>query len=547
MTGARGVVLALAVLTACTSEHERAWFHELESGTGLDFRHNAFAEQRFHFPEIMGSGLGLLDFDQDGWLDVFVVQSGDLMRPDAETSGDRLYRNLGGLRFEDVTAASGIRDADYGTGCACADFDADGDTDVFVTNVGRTRLWRNEGGGRFSDATALANAGDDGWSTSAAWLDLENDGDLDLFVAHYVRWSPELESECFSGDARRDYCPPTKYASEPDVLLSNRGDGTFEDWSARAGLHAADGSGLGVGCGDWNADGFADVYVANDMQANQLWINDGSGHFRDEAAQRGCALSGAGFPEAGMGCAPFDVDQDGDLDVFATHLRGQKNTLYRNLRAPDGSRAGQFEDASARLGLAGPSLPFTGFGVAFADFDLDAHVDLFVANGRVGLEQPIEDPTRPYAERDLLFRWAGERFVVTARTGQARPAASRGLALGDLDNDGDLELVISTANGALRLLRNDAPRDRGWVMFDVREARGELARGARVTIESGGRRQHRSVDPAYSYLSSNDPRVHFGLGSARAIDAVHVTWLDGATSSFGARAPGAVHSLRRQR
>jgi hypothetical protein len=537
----------LATLTACggaTSSPHKAWFTEDAERSHLDFVHVSHFDLRHDFPEILGGGVGLLDFDGDGWLDIYCVQSGDLDPGARALPGDKLFRNRGDGTFEDATASAGVGDTRYGMGCACGDYDGDGDVDIYVTNVGGNVLYRNDGSAKFTDVTEAAGVRDGGWSSSAVFVDYDRDGELDLFVAHYIRWSHASEVACTSSDGRVDYCHPNSYrASEPDTLFHNLGGGRFEDVSASAGIRAADGNGLGVACGDFDGDGWPDIYVANDMNANQLWLNDGHGHFTDEAMIRGCALAGGGFPESGMGVQAADIEQDGDVDLLITHLRNQKNTLYLN----DGH--GHFDDSSAMAGLALPSLPFTGFGMGFEDFDHDGQLDLFVADGRVNLEQPEPDPRDPYAEASqLMTSKTPGHFEEVLPRGGTQPtllATGRGAAFGDLDNDGDIDIVVINRDGPAFLLRNQVGARDAWVMFDVRDERGRTAIGARVTVESGGGRQYRMVDPGYSYLSSNDVRVHFGLGAARRVDGVKVRWLDGSEQDFGGFASGKLYVLRR--
>jgi hypothetical protein len=541
-------VLALTTLCACDAKNvpsqPRAWFVDDAARSKLDFTYVSHLELRHWFPEICGGGVGLLDYDNDGWLDVYFVQGGDLEPGQRALPGNQLFRNRGDGTFQDVTQRAGVGDTHYGMGCACADYDGDGDVDIYVTNVGRNVLYQNQGDGTFRDVTDEAGVGDHGWSSSAVFVDYDRDGELDLYVAHYIRWSPQIEHTCITGDGRADYCDPLSYqAPEPDTLFHNLGGGRFEDVSDRAGVHAADGNGLGVACGDFDGNGWPDIFVANDMQPNQLWLNDGAGHFEDGGLLHGCALARGGFPEAGMGLQAVDLEPDGDLDLLISHLRNQKNTLYLN----DGR--GNFDDMSGALGFALPSLPYTGFGLGFADFDHDTALEVFIANGRVSLESPAPDPKDPYAEPSLLMTAkAPDRYEEVFPRGGTSPtllATSRGAAFGDIDNDGDIDIVVVNRDAPAFLLRNQIADSLAWIMFDVRDERGRTAIGARVGIEAGGRVQYRQVDPGYSYLASNDPRVHFGLGKARAIDHARVRWTDGREDDFGPFQAGRLYVLRR--
>lgn len=552
----RGVAAAslagLAATLACTrgpdsppaqtqGDAAPPWFVESSESTGLRFRHTSGLAQRFHFPEIMGGGVGLLDFDDDGDLDVYFVQSGDLVEPH-RSPGNQLFENLGRGAFVDVTERAGVGDRGYGMGCACGDYDADGDVDLYVTNVGGNVLYRNDGDGRFTDVTARAGVGDEGWSTAAAFVDYDADGWLDLLVVNYLRWSKDAEQECFFRERRRDYCNPNSYeAPARDVLYRNLGDGRFEDVTERCGLDRAFGNGLGAACADFDGDGRVDLFVANDMMANQLWIQGADGRFTDRALMLGCAYSGRGEAQSGMGVHAVELGDDRRLDVFVTHLRGQGHTLFEGLETG-------FVDRTARRGLSAPSLSDTGFGVGFADFDHDGCLDLYIANGHVVIEAPLADPADPYAQHNRLFRGAPPTFAEVTPLGGTHPpllATSRAAAFGDLDEDGDVDIVVVNRDGPAHVLLNRAGADRHWIGFRVRDARGVDGLGARVEITAQGRRQSRRVEASYSYLASNDPRVHFGLGQASRVESVLVAWPDGSESRFGPFEAGRRHDLRR--
>ena len=559
MNSSRSVpILALALVhCACGDARENApstpdsndepaasgppWFEDHTRASGIDFVHDPGPE-RFDFPEIVGSGLALFDYDSDGFLDLYAIQSGDLRDPQGESSRNRLYKGDGAGHFSEVTDASGSGDRGYGMGCAVADYDADGDEDLYITNVGRNTLLRNEGDGRFVDVTDEAGVGSTAWGLASVFFDADGDGDLDLFVVNYVGWSVETELVCQSQYGDRTYCEPINYkAPAPDVLYVNQGDGTFLDRTKEFGLDAAFGNGMGVAAGDFDGDGRADLYVANDGTTNQLWLNRGE-RFEESSLLAGCAVNADGHAEASMGVSAVDVDEDGDVDLFMTHLRGETNTLYLN-------QGGNFLDRTSRSGTSRASLRFTGFGTVFADFDLDGALDLYVVNGRVGLWKPTFDDTRPYVEPDLLFRGRGaatfEEVLPRSGTSLAELGNSRGLAVGDIDGDGDLDLALSNNRGPLRVLLNNCEPQGHWIMLDVREAAGGVAIGARLEVHLGSTRRHRRVDPSFSYLTANDPRVHFGLGAAESVDAVHVQWLDGSRELFGPLDADAMHELRR--
>jgi hypothetical protein len=507
------------------------WFEEVAEASGVVFDHVRGMPARFWFPEIMSGGGCWLDAEGDGDLDLFLVQGGPLT-PAPAAPPHRLYRNQGDGTFADEEVAAG----GFGMGCAVGDYDGDGDDDLYVTRVGPNALYRNEEG-VFRDVAAAAGVAHPGWGSSAAFLDVEGDGDLDLFVVNYVRWSPEREIVCSQG-SDRDYCQPANYnAPAPDVLYVNEG-GVFRDATLASGVARAFGNGLGVTVGDFDGDGRPDLYVANDGDPNQLWINQGGGVFADRALLSGVAVNRQGVAEAGMGVAAVDVENDGDLDLFVTHLRDETNTLYVN-------QGGWFDDATAQAGLAAPSIGSTGFGLGFADFDHDGELDLYVANGRVSRAlAPLADD--PYAEPDQLFRGlGGGRFAEVAGAGLAASLvdAGRAAALADYDGDGDVDVLVVNNGGRARLLRNRAARGR-WVMFRVTDRHGHVAAGALVGVRVADRWQWRVVQRAASYLASHDPRVHFGLGAAERVDEAGVVWPWGRRESFGGFAAGAVHELR---
>ncbi|MCK6447309.1 MAG: CRTAC1 family protein [Planctomycetes bacterium] len=525
---------------AVTNAPRPPWFRECAHERGLVWRHRFGTERRFDFPEIMGGGVALFDYDADGDLDVYLVQSGDLLAPTQELAANALFQNDGTGRFVDVTARAGVGDVGYGMGATIGDYDADGDLDLFVTNVGPNVLYRNRGDGTFEDVTSAAGVAGNAWSTSAGFVDVEGDGDLDLFVVDYIRWSRERERECrFPKDAR-DYCNPNAYdAPAPSVLYLNRGDGTFEDASERVGLTKTYGNGLGVTAGDFDGDGRVEVYVANDMRPNLLWCwRDGG--LIERALLAGCSLNGTGFAASGMGVQAVDVENDGDLDLFVTNLRRQSNTLYLN-----GGKF--FADATARFGLSAPSLPHTAFGLGFHDFDHDGRVDLYIANGDVVVGDPPERADDPYAQTNSLYRQKEDgRFEELDPQGGTEPRlvhTSRGAAFGDLDGDGDVDAVVVNRDSAPYLLLNEAPKRGRWVILDVRDRRDGPAIGARVELRAGGKTYHRLVQPAYSYCSASDPRVHFGLGSAERIESVKVRFADGSDAVAGELALDRVHVI----
>jgi hypothetical protein len=540
-------------------------FTEEAAAAGLDFVHFNGASGKLYFPEIMGSGGALLDYDGDGDLDVFLVQ-GAMLPPGTDPAGtdppargalgNRLYRNdvevaadgARRLRFTDVSRRAGIAVAgDYGMGAAVGDYDGDGRPDLYVTNFGSNRLWRNRGDGTFEDVTAEARADDPRWSIAAAFFDYDGDGDLDLYVGNYVDFGVDRQVPCFGASGLRDYCGPDSYPPTPDRLLRNRGDGTFEDVTAKAGLSAA-GAGLGMSILDADGDGDLDLYVANDGDPNFLWINRGDGTFEDEALLRGCAVNADGKSEASMGVAIDDFDGDGDEDVFLSHLDGETNTLYVN----DGK--GFFLDRTAGSGLDRASWSMTGFGTGWIDYDNDGKLGLLVVNGAVKAIERLRqarDPW-PFHQPNQLFRNAGGGRFVEVPAEREGPAfelseVSRGALFGDLDNDGDVDVVVTQDGGPVRLLVNRSGDGGRWVGLAL--TTGEPARdepGARAEVTAaGGRTFHRRVRPAAGYASSNDPRILIGLGAEDGPVAVIVRWPDGGVERWSGLAPGRYHQLHR--
>jgi hypothetical protein len=447
----------------------------------------------------------------------------------------RLYRNdLGpggaGLRFTDVTDASGIDARGYGMGVAAGDVNNDGCTDLYLTYYGPNRLYRNNCDGTFSDASRGVD--DPGWSVSASFVDYDRDGWLDLYVGNYVEWTVESDKPCTGLTGRRDYCTPRVYVPQADRLYHNRGNGTFEDVTARALVGGPFGPALGVVAADFDRDGWPDVYVTNDGTENLLWMNQRDGTFRNTGLLSGAALSGDGKPEASMGVDAGDFDNDGDEDLYMTHLPAEGNNLYVN------NGKAIFEDLSAPSALGPQSLGYSGFGTAWFDYDNDGWLDLLAVNGAIeAIKGRPEGAPFPYDERKLLFRNLRDgRFAdVTARAGGVFTLSevSRGAAFGDVDNDGDIDIVVSNIHGPARLLINQAAAGAHWLGLrlvgsgsrDMLGAVVELTRGDGVTL----RRRARTDG---SYASANDPRVVFGLGAATAVKQLRVTWPDGRTEEF---------------
>jgi hypothetical protein len=520
---------------------ERPVFVDRTRETGLDFVHDHGGSGNLWLPEVIGAGGALFDYDNDGDLDLLAVQGGPLdpdrrVRAPSSRAGSRLYRNdLGpeGPRWVDVTERSGLVAAGHGMGAATGDFDNDGWVDLYLTSLGANHLFRNDGDGTFTDVTARAGVDDTRWSTSAVFFDYDRDGWLDLFVANYVDFNTNMKRGCFSAAGARDYCNPAVYQGVSDRLFHNDRDGTFTDVTARSGIGADRWRGLGVVAADLNADGWTDLYVANDGDPNQLWINEqGSGRFRDDGLLAGVALSRMGQAQGSMGVDAADVDGDGDEDLFVTNLDNEANTLYVNVGR------GLFEDRTIEAGLY--RLGFTGFGTRFVDYDHDGRLDLVVVNGAVRhlpAQVRLGDPY-PLKQRSQVLQNAGRgRFVeVTEAAAPAltRPAVSRGAAVGDLDNDGATDLVVFDNNGPARVLMSELRSGRRWLGVRVIDARtGSDALHARVDLvrRTGGLLRRR-VQTDGSYCAASDPRVVFGLDADGSAQTVRVHWPGGRVEEF---------------
>jgi hypothetical protein len=507
------------------SRTPRPLFVEVAGESGIDFVHQNGATGEFYFPELMGQGCAWLDYDGDGLLDAYLLQGGPIPVDPDQAPGNQLYRNKGNGSFENVTAKSGAGDRGWSVGVACGDTDNDGDVDMYVTNVGRDVFYLNQGDGTFRVADVGIDDDDTSFGASATFLDYDADGHLDLFVCNYIGWSPNLERPCTTTAGTRDYCHPSAYNRlHPDRLYRNKGDGTFEDVTLSSGIGLSLRTGLGVYAGDFNGDGRMDIFVANDGMANTLWINSGNGRFVDEGMKLGCALNEQGVAEAGMGVACADVDDEGDLDLIITHMDGETNTFFRQ-------NAEFFDDETAQVRLAEASLPYTGFGIGFFDYDCDGVLDLFVANGRMRSGAPPRVPK--YAEPCQLFRGLDRgryQWIQGPETAAlSEPAVGRGAAFGDYDNDGDVDVLVTNVNGSAKLFRNEARDGRHWLGLRVLNGKRDAV-GARVSVTAGEHTYHRVVQPGYGYGTSNDPRIHLGLGSADQVELVEVSWIDGTKS-----------------
>ena len=518
--------------SAATATPQPEWFVDRAVESGIDFVHINGMTGLLYMPEILAPGVALFDYDNDGDLDVYLVQSGGF---DGQRPNDRLYRNdltvrLDGTRtlhFTDVTAASGIEARGYGMGVATGDFNNDGWVDLYLTKFDApNQLLRNNGNGTFTDVSKASGTDQRSWSVSAAFVDIDRDGWLDLFVGNYLRYRLEGNTKCSSPTGAPDYCTPSSYPALPGRLYRNQRNGTFADVTTSSRVGTEYGPALGVATADFNGDGWMDIYVANDGKENQLWLNRHNGTFENAALLAGVALPSSGKAEGSMGVDAGDFDNDGDEDLVMTELTAEGSNLYVN----DGT--GVFTDASAPSTVGPASLPFTGFGAAWFDFDNDGLLDFVAANGTVQIVEALRQAKDPFPmhQKKLLLRNAGGGRLedVTARAGAAFALSEvgRGVAVGDVDNDGDLDLLIGNNNGRTRLLINQVPPRKHWLGLKV-------AVGTRVEVirEKGGSVFRRSRADG-SYASANDPRVLVGLGDDAGPVSVRVRWPNGRTEMF---------------
>ena len=502
-------------------------FTDIGGTAGVNFRQINGASPEKHLAETIGSGGLFFDYDNDGWIDILLVDGGSLADPAiARQARHRLFRNRGNGTFDDVTSSSGIRHLGYGMGACAGDYDNDGRVDLYITNVGPNTLYRNAGGGAFTDVTRTARVGSTLWSTGCAFADLDKDGDLDLFVANYV--SADGKHNPYCGNARlniRFYCHPLIFEPRPSVLYRNEGNGTFSDVSAESGIGAIRGNGLGVVIADYDDDSWPDIFVANDSVPNVLWHRTSAWRYENLALRAGVAVAIDGMARAGMGTDAADYDGDGRLDLVVTNLDFEMFSLFRGL----GGRL--FTYATPESGIGSTTLPFVGFGAVFFDFDNDSFLDVAFANGHM-LDNPAQFRAgASHAQRKLLFRNLGARrftdVTSSAGPGFALERVGRGLAAGDIDNDGDLDLLVTNNGQTADLLRNDGTIGHALVVRLIGTQSNRDGIGARLRLTVAGRTQMREVKAGSSYLGQNDLRQHFGLGELTRAERLEVKWPSG--------------------
>ena len=537
----RYLLILLIFICPCLSIAE-PFFRDVTEEMGVDFRHvNGFSAER-RLVETVGSGGALFDYDNDGAPDLYLVQGNSLenVRMDVSshplsastapsTPTNRLYRNDNGI-FTDVTETANVGDTGYGLGAVTADYDGDGYRDIYVTNLGANVLYRNNGDGTFTDVTVEANVGCPLLSASAAFADIDRDGDLDLYVCNYVEYALETDIPCYYQNRFRIYCGPNEYHGIADVLYRNNGDGTFTDITEAAGVYEPTTRGLGVVFTDVNGDGWLDIYVANDMSPNTLFMNQGDGTFREEGVLRGVAYNGDGIANGSMGIDAGDYDNDGDIDLWVTNFSLEANCLMQN----DGD--GYFDDVTFDTGLADASFYSLGFGTRFIDFDNDGWLDLLVGNGHIWDNVKQIDAKMRYAQPVQLFH--NQRGTFTEITTEAGLNEThyvvRGMLFGDIDNDGDTDVVLCQSNRPAVILRNEIGNKNAWLTVKLVGPGGNIdAIGAQVKLETATNLTLlREVICGASYLSGNDTRISFGLGDTSRIERLQIRWPDGTIQHF---------------
>jgi hypothetical protein len=535
--------LSFLFLLSCTESPEQhpietevhtPWFEDVALEWGVHYTYDNGAEGNFHIKEVTGGGAALFDYDTDGDIDLYIVQG-------AGVEGNALFENVDS-KFVNRSKGSGADDRGYGIGVTTGDYDNDGDVDLYVTNIGVNALLRNDGNGKFTDVTTFSGTEDDGFSACSAFGDLDGDGDLDLVVTKYLDVELITDRECLDAHSQRTYCNPTIYdAPMNDSLFINNGDGTFTDATESSGFSNFKGTGLGVFISDLTGDNLPDIFIANDAMPDRLWVNQGNGTFVDEAMRRNIAMDDLGVAKAGMGATPVDIDQDGDFDVFVTNIYGESDSFYRN-------EGDFFQDMTRRSGLSAETRVYTRWGNAFADFNNDGLLDLYEATGGVVSGPNSYSSEDPLAEPNLLFEQGenGRFFAVNPQGGTSELliGSSHGVAAGDIDGDGGVDLVVVNSNKPVTILRNLVPNRGNWIAFRVLDKNGTDAVGAQVELVlDDGSSFHSQVQTARGYASAHDPRVHFGIAN-RLPKKVRIVWPDGLKTAIESPQIGTVHTVR---
>ena len=543
IAGGFSTAIAPGYLFGETASDPGFGFANVTAAAGIQFQHNSGAYGGKLLPETLGSGCAFLDYDRDGWQDILLVNGMDWPGHRRQRTTLRLYRNNRNGTFSDVTKAAGLDVELYGMGVAVGDYNNDGWPDIFISCVGQSRLFRNTGKGTFVDTTKTSGLqGHQGFSTSALWFDYDRDGLLDLFVCNYVRWSPAEDVFCSLDGTHKSYCTPEAYRGDTCWLFRNRGDGTFEDVTATSGIFDSSSKSLGVAVLDYDQDGWPDLLVANDTQPNKLYKNLHNGKFKDVGVEAGIAFSADGKARAGMGVAVGDFENSGKPGVAITNFDNEMIGLYRAVRG------GTFDDIAMPAGLGAASRSTLGFGCAFLDANLDGRLDLAVANGHIDETVRNIRGNVGYAQAPQLFlNLGGGKFHDVAREvggGFETPIVGRGLAYGDFDRDGDLDLLITTNNGPAYLFRNDQTAGNRSIRFQLVGTKSNRdAIGARVRILHGGQTQSRMVHGGSSYLSQSELAVTFGIGKRDKVERAVIDWPNGQSEEYKDLATGGTYEI----
>ena len=495
--------------------------------SGIDFKHTDGKSEKRLFNEFLGSGGGFFDYDNDGDLDIYLVNgASQIASPDKNPSTNALYRNNGDGSFSNVTELTGTGSTSYGTGCTVGDYDNDGDLDLYIANFGPNVLYQNSGKGTFIDVSMQSGVANSQWGTSCAFADVDNDGNLDLYITNYADYAVKNDKKCYVRGIWQ-YCGPRAYPPDTDIFYHNNGNGIFTDLTEKSGfLDVPACHGLGVAFGDYDNDGDQDLYVANDQDPNFLFQNQGSGKFEETALLSGVSYSDMGKEEAGMGTIFGDYDNDGLLDLTVSNFQKETNTLYHN----EGS--GFFADVTTLAGIGEITYSYLGWGIAFFDYNNDGYKDIFVANGHVLDNITDIDRSTTYPQRNLLFRNLGdgtfEDVSNQSGSGLTLQKVSRTVALGDYDNDGDLDILVTNWNQTADLLRNEGGNLNNWIQINVVGTKSNKSGiGTRIKLVAGNLKQYQEVQSGGSYLAFSDLRTHFGVGNAKRIDLVEILWPSG--------------------
>ena len=532
------------ILIPSISANTSIQFVDVTQEAGIHWKHVDGRSGQKYFMETLGSGAAFFDYDADGDPDLYFVNGAPLPGyVSQEIPTNCLYRNNGDGTFTDVTEKAGVGDTGYGHGCAVGDYNNDGQLDLYVTNYGTNRLYRNNGDGTFTEVAESAGVTEPRWSTSCAFADYDRDGNLDLYVVNYIVFDINENPWCgLREKGIRAYCEPDNFIAQSDTLYRNNGDGTFTDVTKTAGIYNTTGKGLGVVWGDYNNDGAADIYVANDSTENLFYRNNGDGTFEEVGFMVGVALSENGAAENGMGTTFGDWNNDGWFDLTVTNYAQQTNTLYHN------DADGFFTDATTTTKTAQRTYPYLGWATAFIDYDNDGYQDLFVANGHLHENLAELGQEGTYGQRNLLFRNnSNGTFTEISETlgpGMKLTDVSRGATFADYDLDGDIDIVVTNSNTAPRLLRNDGGNRKNWLQIRLTATNGSTdAIGARVKITTGKLTQTREVRSGDGYLSQQDLTLHFGIGDSEQVHSIEVQWQTGAKQFIGSVPANQVLSL----